>query len=147
MADDTMLRRNSVSPRCAVFFFVYPGSLFAESADHKIIFFLCQADQVTCRSSHTSILPLRSLSKARKASRQPSISSCVRTMPSYLRLRLAVPCVRGCCTTPWNMTVSFFQERRLELPNFHVDHLKCEERSFAVGGGVGGRGGDVRGDE
>lgn len=35
----------------------------------------------TCRSSHTSILPLRSLSKARNASLHPSISSCVRTMP------------------------------------------------------------------
>ena len=36
----------------------------------------------TCRSSHTSMFPLRSLSNARKASRHPSISSCVRTMPS-----------------------------------------------------------------
>lgn len=56
--------------------------------------------RVTCRSSHTSMLPLRSLSNARKASRQPSISSCVRTMPSCLR-RLAVHvCVAVHLTTP-----------------------------------------------
>lgn len=34
----------------------------------------------TCLSSQTSIFPLRSLSKARKASLQPSISSWVRTI-------------------------------------------------------------------
>ena len=31
----------------------------------------------TCLSSHTSMVPLRSLSNAKKASRHPSISSCV----------------------------------------------------------------------
>ena len=40
----------------------------------------CPIASNTCRSSHTSIVPLRSVSKAKNASRQPSISSWLSTM-------------------------------------------------------------------
>lgn len=81
------------------------------------------SSEQTCLSSQTSIFPLRSLSKARKASLQPSISSWVRTMLTRTVTSVNTFCVldkydqKLTLRVPIGGAVKTFHKRRLFISN------------------------------